>query len=369
MRLRCPITVLLLAAAIVPVSGEARAESARRLVGKGNESFGNDRFEEAAGYYDRASVKLPESAEIAFNLGGVYYRLEDYAKAREYYHEAASGARDLKLEAGAWYNLGNCAFNEGARQIDGDMEKALEKYRESVGFYSTALEKDPELSDAAHNMEIARLVIKELLDRIQKQKEQMREQEEKLKEVVDSLIVAIERQEKALGRSLELDDDGRKMIEGWKSRVDSLESFQSDIGTSTSAVRQKLDELFADQKPEPVQQASSHLDTAITRQYDASVDLSEERPGDAAVDEEQALGHMKKALEKLTQGEGQQQDRQGDQEKQDQQQQQQQDQQQQQQQAQQKNETARAILDEEKENRKKRRQQAAGGYKKVDKDW
>ncbi|HSG29360.1 MAG TPA: tetratricopeptide repeat protein, partial [Candidatus Krumholzibacterium sp.] len=178
---KASMIVVLASALLLSAAPSADAESPEGLVKKGNSDFMAGEYEKALELYERASVKSPESAVIAFNLGDVYYRMDDFAKAREKFQEAAMKTRELPLEARAWYNIGNCAFSEGARQLDSDLEKALGLYRESVGFYQTALEKDPELSDAAHNMEIARLMIKDLLDRIQKQKEEMDKMREKLK--------------------------------------------------------------------------------------------------------------------------------------------------------------------------------------------
>lgn len=346
-------------------SGQVYADSAGKLVSKGNREYDGDNYEKAAVYYEKASVKLPESPIIAFNLGNVLYRKDDFSGAREYFEDAALKTRDISFEAGAWYNMGNCAFGEAGRQADSDMEKALEFYKESVSFYATALEKDPGLTDAAHNMEITRLYIKDLLDRIKKQQEQMKEMQEKMKEVVDSLSAATGRQQGALDKSLELDGG-----EG-QGQMDRLAGDQEEIGESTGSVRDRLRELFPGEQPEPVRQASSHLDSAIVNQDDAVDGLSAKEPDSAAVDQEKALSQMKKALEILTQGDNQ--DQNGQEEKQDrqgeQEQKEQQPPEQQQKQEQAGSETARGILEEEKENRKKRKQQVAGGYKKVDKDW
>ncbi|MBN2070988.1 MAG: tetratricopeptide repeat protein [Candidatus Krumholzibacteriota bacterium] len=356
-------------------SGSAWAESGGRLVARGNREFAGNRYEKAAEFYEKASVKLPESAIVAFNLGDVFYRQEDYAGARKHFEDAAMKTKDLPLEAKAWYNTGNCAFSEGLRQSDSDMEKALEFYRESVGFYATALEKDPDLKDAAHNMEIVRLYIKDLLDRIQKQKEEMEQMQEKMKEVVDSLLASIERQEGLRDSTLDLDDDSRRAMADWKSRIEQAGGKQKSIESSTSNVGDMLDGLFPSEVPEPVQQASSHLDSAVVDQKGSASKLEARDAGASAAEQELALDQMNKALELLTQGDNKdkqqgQQEQNNDQAQQDQQDQQdQQNQQEDQKQQQARSETARGILDEEKENRKKRKQQAAGGYKKVDKDW
>ncbi len=360
---------------ILLLPGEARADSAGKLVSKGNRAYQKQQYDEAASLYGKASVKMPESGIIAFNLGDVLYQQEDYAGAREHFEDAAMKTRDLSLEARAWYNTGNCAFAQGSRQVDSDMEKALGFYEESVNFYATALEKDPSLTNAAHNMEIARLFIKDLLDRIQKQKEQMQQMQEQMKEIVDSLLVAIGRQEKAQERSLDLDDPARKAAPGWKESIDRLAGDQADIAGSTSDVSGRLGELFPSEIPEQVGQAIAHLDSAGVDQNNSVSDLASADPVSAAVDQGEALEQMNKALELLTQGEQDNKDQQGEDGEQQEkgQQDQQQDQQEQpppeQQEQQARSETARSILEEEKENRKKRKQQAAGGYKKVEKDW
>ncbi|MBN2183987.1 MAG: tetratricopeptide repeat protein [Candidatus Krumholzibacteriota bacterium] len=364
------------AALIVPLlAGDAYADSAGKLVSKGNSEYGKQRYEEAAALYEKASVKLPESGVIAFNLGDVLYRLEDYSGARTHFEDAAMKTRDLSPEAKAWYNMGNCAFAEGSRQADSDMEKALEFYKESVGFYAAALEKDPDLSDAAHNMEIVRLYIKDLLDKIQKQKEEMQKMQEKMKEVVDSLLVAMDRQQKAQKRSLDLDDAAQKADPQWKTRLGKLGDDQKNIERSTSDLRGKLEDLFPSEVPEPVRQASSHLDSASVDQKSSVSELSAGDPAAAAKDQGGAFDQMNKALELLTQGDNKDKNQQGEDEKKDdkgqQDQQNKQDEQppQEQKEQQARSETARGILEEEKENRKKRKQQAAGGYKKVEKDW
>ena len=355
------------------LAGEAYADSVGRLVSKGNSEYEKQQYDEAAALYEKASVKLPESGVIAFNLGDVLYRLEDYSGARNHFEDTAMKTRDLSLEAKAWYNMGNCAFGEGSRQVDSDMEKALEFYKESVSFYAAALEKDPDLSDAAHNMEIVRLYIKDLLDKIQKQKEEMQQMQEKMKEVVDSLLVAMDRQQQAQKRSLDLDDAAQKTDPQWKGRIDKLGNDQKNIERSTSDVRGKLDQLFPSEVPEPVRQASSHLDSAAVDQNSSVSDLSAEDPAAAAIDQDQAFDQMNKALELLTEGEKKDQEGQEEQEKdqgrQDQQNKQDEQPPPEQQEQQARSETARGILEEEKENRKKRKQQASGGYKKVEKDW
>ncbi len=364
----------LLALVMLAASAPVMADSAGRLVRRGNDSFDRGDFDGAAEYYELASVKIPESPIVEFNFGNVEYMRGDFAAARGRFEEAALASRDLSLEAQALYNIGNCTFRQGQRQADSDLEKALEFFKESVEHYSVALEKEPGMPDAAHNLEVARLVIKDLLDAIKKQQEQMKEQQEKLREVVDSLLAVMKRQDTALGRSLDLSGSQEKGTPAWNGEVDGVLDDQTSIAGSTGEVSGMLTDLFKDQQPEQVVQALSHLDSSLVDQEDAVADMKKRRTGEAAGDQQSSLEQMRKTLEKLTEGDGQNQDQQqqGQQDQQQQQQKQQepqQDQQQQQQKEQQaRSETAKDILDEEKKNREKRKQ-AASGYRRVDKDW
>ena len=368
------LTGILAAIAVLSISTPVLADSAGRLVKRGNDSFDRGDLDTAAEYYDLASVKIPESPIVEFNLGNVEYMRGDFAAARSRFEEAALKSRDLSLEAQALYNIGNCAFRQGQRQADSDLEKALEFFKESVEYYSAALEKEPGMPDAAHNLEVARLLIKDLLDAIKKQQEQMKEQQEKLREVVDSLVAVMKRQNAALGRSLDLEDAEYRGTPDWNGNVDGLKGDQSSIAGATGEVSGMLTDLFKDQQPEQVVQALAHLDSSIVDQEGAISDLGERKPDLAATDQQSSLEQMRKALEKLTEGKGDNQDQQQQQDQQDQQQQQQEpqepqeNQQEQQKQQQIRSETAKDILDEEKKNREKRKQ-AASGYRKVDKDW
>lgn len=358
-------------------TGHALADSPGRLVARGNGSLKGGDYDRAVEYYEKASVRAPESPVIAFNMGNAYYRKEEFSKARGYFEDATLKSRDLELEAKAWYNMGNCAFREAGRQVDSDMEKALEYYQECVRFYGTALEKDPELTDAAHNMEVARLVIKDLLDRIKKQQEEQKEQQEMMKEVVDSLVALIERQRDVMKQGEKLEGEKTAKTGAWNEKVKGLETKQGGIEKGTGDVRDRLGELFPGEQPPPqVKDASSHLDTSLVNQEDAVEDLSGKDPGEAAEDQGLALEQLEKALEALAEGQNPPQDQSGEEEQQSQQKEQpQQDQQDapdesgKQGEKKPRDETASGILDEEKENKKKRQKQARQSYRPVEKDW
>jgi hypothetical protein len=354
------------------------ADTPGNLVSKGNESFRKGDYKGAVGYYEKASVKKPESSVILFNTGDVLYKKGDFKGAEEYFRKAASKTRELDLEARAWYNMGNCAFRDGQRQADSDLKKALEQYKESVRLYGTALERDSTLTDAALNMEVARLVIKDILDRIKQQEEKMKQQQEKMRGIVDSLVSLADRQDRALQESKKLSAEKSKGVSGWKNDTGKLGKKQEDIKRGTSDVKDKLKEMFDKKIPPSVQQAQAHIDSSLTGQEEAAERISDLEPENAAVGQKESSEQLKKAIASLTENKDKKQEKKQEQDKGNKQknknnkQQDQQDQQKKQnQQASKKkeNETAEKILSEEKKNREKREQQASSGYRSVEKDW
>jgi len=94
-RLTTVITVL----AVLILSAPVLADSAGKLVRRGNDSFDRGDLDAAAEYYDLASVKIPESPIVEFNLGNVEYMRGDFAAARSRFEEAALKSRDLTVTA------------------------------------------------------------------------------------------------------------------------------------------------------------------------------------------------------------------------------------------------------------------------------
>ncbi len=377
-RSNAALSVIAIAAAFLLLSGgPAAADSPRSLVRKGNRNLEKGDPDRAIESYERASVDAPESPVIALNLGNAHFRKEEWSAAREYFEKAALESRDLGLEAEAWYNLGNTAFRQAERQEDSDLEKSLEHYEEAVRFYQTALEKNPELEDAAFNLEVTRLTIKDLLDRINKQREMMEQQREKMQEVVDSLRSLQKREDGAAEESGELDsatDRGPR----WEKRLDGASSGQREISGDTDAVREQLNNLFPDeqQRPQQVEQALSHIDSSLADQSGALENLSRKEPGAAGENQGRARDQLEKAIDALTEGQQppsdqqQQQQQEGNQQQEGQEQQQQeQPPQEQRQEGEKGDETASNIIEEERENKKRRQEEAARGYKRVDKDW
>lgn len=163
------IAVLLLV--IIPAQ-MVLAESVEEMVRRGNNKYAEGNFNEAINEYDQALVDKPEAPRPKFNKANSYYRLDDLAKAMDLYEQVAAKARDMKLVAKAKYNTGNCYFQRGSKQRDSDLQKALDDMKTSITFWRQVLDIEPDNKKAARNIEVARLIIKDILDQLNKQKQQ-----------------------------------------------------------------------------------------------------------------------------------------------------------------------------------------------------
>jgi Ca-activated chloride channel family protein len=162
----------------------AHAASTAELVSKGNSLYLVGKYDEALSAYEEASVKAPESPQLYFNKGAAYYRKENFDKAKEAFENAALKTKDVNLEAMARFNLGNCSFSQAQRQKDSDLNEMLEACQTAIRHYQEALTLDPGLKEAAENIEVVRLVMKNIMDEINKRKEAAEKNqatEEKLK--------------------------------------------------------------------------------------------------------------------------------------------------------------------------------------------
>ena len=370
---------ILITSLLIP-PGLVFADSPAELVRQGNTAYLAEKYDEALAAYEEASVEAPESPHLYFNKGTALYQKGDYAGASQSFEKAALKSRDLQLEASSKFNLGNCAFREAERQQDGDLQKALESCGKSIQYYQEALELDPDFSAAAENIEVVRLVMKSLLDAINKQKEAQKQQQEANQKIAETLKELIAKQNDALNRNRRLEQERNRKGASpeLQGMTEELIQDQKDLQTETEDLEKDIPKPQNQNAPSQESPVATHLKNAVKEQQAATGNLEQQNSAAAEKNQEKAVEELEEALSALSSG---QQCKSPD----PQQQQQQQGEQQQQQEATadkrpeeggdeqeaaaQMGDDARDILDEEKENKKQRRMQSAGGYRDVDKDW
>lgn len=149
----------------------AFADSAQVSTSQGNRLYGQDKFDEAIEQYDQALIDSPQASEPKFNKANSYYRLDDLEQATNLYRSVAAESKDMKLVTRAKYNLGNCWFQQGSKQRDSNLQKAVEDMETAIGHWRGVLDIDPENQKAAKNIEVARLTIKDILDQLKNQQD------------------------------------------------------------------------------------------------------------------------------------------------------------------------------------------------------
>lgn len=160
-----------------------KAESARGLVAAGNRAYAEGKFDAALALYERAREKAPDSAQILFNRGAALYKQGDYEAAMSAFEQATLVAEDPAFKARSHYNFGDSAFYAGAQVRDLDPRRALSLLKNSVTHFQEAKRLDPQLTDAARNIEVARQEILGLSERIQQQEELDKAKQQKNEEM------------------------------------------------------------------------------------------------------------------------------------------------------------------------------------------
>ncbi|MCI0656531.1 MAG: tetratricopeptide repeat protein [Acidobacteria bacterium] len=120
---------------------------------EGNKLYKEKKYPEALKRYTEAQLEAPDSPQLHYNLGNVFFRQGEVEKAREEYRRALAAA-DASLDPRAVYNLGNTFFSQ-------------QQYQEAVEAYQRALKLTPKDMDAKRNLELALLAMKQ-----QKQQQQ-----------------------------------------------------------------------------------------------------------------------------------------------------------------------------------------------------
>ena len=171
--------IIIAAMLFLRLAQSASGESAHSLLREGNKLFAQGNYNEAINKYDQALIEKPDALEPKFNKADSFFRLDDIEKALDLYREVSAESKDMKLVAKAKYNLGNCYFQQGSKQKDSNLQKALEDLRTSIDYWRQVLDIEPNNEKAAKNIEVARLIIKDIIDQLNKQKQQQKQDQQK----------------------------------------------------------------------------------------------------------------------------------------------------------------------------------------------
>jgi Ca-activated chloride channel family protein len=165
------LVLVIVQAALADSARVSTSQACPELVERGNKLYKQGNFNEAINSYDQALLETPGALEPKFNQANSYYRLDDLGKAMDLYRQVTAESKDMKHVARAKYNLGNSYFQQGSKQKDSNPQKAIDDLKTAIGSWRGVLDIEPENKKAAKNIEVARLLIKDLLDQLNKQQQ------------------------------------------------------------------------------------------------------------------------------------------------------------------------------------------------------
>jgi len=137
---------LLVAALILPTTIMASPAAALKAYNAGN--FTNALTEYERLLNEQEKHQKPEDPRLHFNAGTAAYRATNYSVAIQHF-TAVLAAQDIKLQAKAYYNLGNVHFRLG--QQAEDLDKLEEAWKESLKQFNHAVDLDKTDQNAAFN--------------------------------------------------------------------------------------------------------------------------------------------------------------------------------------------------------------------------
>lgn len=281
----------------------AAAESARSLVESGNELFSRGDFGASLEKYEKAAEAEPESAIILFNKGDALYRQERFTDAFNVFEQAAEKALaddNRQLEALSRYNMGNSAFRQAETFSSENPQKALEEYKRSSGYYSSAVKLDPGLTEAAHNLEVSRIAAKKIEEIIRQQEQQAQQQAQQKQEVEKNLQKLQQEQQEAADQSRELADSQQQ--QGREEQAAQQAQNQQSITERTKEAGEEIEQLNKGRNSKHADNMARELvSRAVEKQQEAEKNLQQNDFQEASENQQEAAEELQKALQQLAQ--------------------------------------------------------------------
>ena len=283
-----------------------KGESAHSLVDSGNTAYEQGDYVKSLENYEKASQIEPDSTAVILNKGNALYKLGKYAEAFNAYEQAAGKAikdDNRQLEAQSRYNMGNSAYSRAEILSREDPGKAYEEFNRSSQNFQSALKLDPKLSEAAHNLEIARLAAKKVEQMMQQQQKQAKQQQEAQEQAKKELEELIRQQSEAAEQSSDAAKELQHSQEQEKSVEQLLEQLvdkQKEINNRTENLNKNLQQQgnMAGQQ-QSAGATREHVEGAVKKQKKAREELDQNRPEQASVSQKEAAEELQKALQQM----------------------------------------------------------------------
>lgn len=151
------VSAVLAACVLLPAVAGASPASALKAFNAGQ--FTNALTEYQRLLTEQTKQQKPEDPRLHFNAGAVAYRATNYPAAIQHFTSVLS-APDIKLQAKAYYNLGNVHFRLG--QQAEDLDKLEEFWKEAINQYQHVLVLEKSDPDATFNLAFVEAQVKQI---------------------------------------------------------------------------------------------------------------------------------------------------------------------------------------------------------------
>jgi Ca-activated chloride channel family protein len=137
----------------------------------GGDKYAAEDYQAAVDIYrDALEAAETPTPELLHNLAAAYYKLGDYAEARDYWVRAAA-LSDEHFEAQCRFNLGNIDYREALAAQQADANAAMEHLRGAIEQYLDSLQLDRGRGDTRVNLELAYQLLRQLEQQCQNQEQ------------------------------------------------------------------------------------------------------------------------------------------------------------------------------------------------------
>ncbi len=169
----------------------AFSQDINRLIGKGNEAYRLQQYEEAIMAYKEALETDPNNVIASYNMGNALFKDKKYEEAATIFDKAARRTTDKRMQSQLLYNKGVALTQQ-------------KKLEESIDAYKQTLRINTSDTLARENLQRALNEQKQQQQQNQKEQKEQRENQPKPKpnklnkQQVEQLLKALEEQERKL---------------------------------------------------------------------------------------------------------------------------------------------------------------------------
>lgn len=146
------------------------AQSTHRDLREGDKSYYQQEYLKAEENYRRALEKDATSINGNYNLGNALYNQERYDEAAKYFESAALQTENKTKKAMAYHNLGNAYLSQLSGV--GNPEQAQELLNQSIDAYKQSLKLNPKDEATKYNLAYAQKLQQEMAKQPQQQQQQ-----------------------------------------------------------------------------------------------------------------------------------------------------------------------------------------------------